>query len=741
MPLGSYPKRPGLVWQAALLACAVANSEPARSHPRTFDVEASTTRGILRAFGQPGDFGLRNDGVNAVVRKSDGWLVDFWPRRATVPTVAALGENRHVDGLWMLEPEVDDGRTSTNVEFRHVAVDHDRITATTTVKLRSGPLEVSTVYRLDGDEPALLIETSFETSNGPGHRHFGFQERVRWGNVDTFVDGVRRIFRYDGKARSIGRKGASGDLVLRTLEPEPMHVTYRTQLPGLAPAVTVKYAFVDLAPGERRSVRRRLSYEPIPSTPPAPVPSGTLSLEAVDELGRPLPCKLTLSGIEGTPNPDFGNDGGLGGAGRFAWSGAGLLRVELPRGKYQAQVTSGFERDRAVVNVEVEAGKTATRRVALPRAFDTPGWIAADMHLHEVSSVDADVGRPERIVSVAAEGIELAVATDHYVVTDYGPTVADLLRRGELARPISTVPGSEVSTVGNRFGHFNLFPMQPGTNVRYENTTPRELFAEMRRVAPGAIIQVNHPRWPGIGYFHRYELDPKTGRVPRWLEAEYEPAFDALEVFNGLDAWSERRVRSVLGDFMHLIGRGHHYTATGNSDSHKLFFTDPGVPRTVIHYGRARHDDQDVYAPLTDVMAALRKGRAFVTSGPYLDVDLAGAGPGDTVHAAQAMLPLTIRVLAAPWVDVSAVEVLMGRDGHRLRSVPVPSSRSPLRFEGSYRVPATQKTFVVVLVKGERPLPNLYSAGVKPIAFTNPIWIEPHTDRTGSGGGRPHRTE
>lgn len=724
MPLAANSSRLLICW-LFVLARGLATDKPARAHPRAFAVDATTARGLLRAFGRPGDFGLRNDAVTAIVTKSDGRLVDFWPMQAVAPTVAALDHHRHVDGLWMLEPQVYDGRKSTSVEFQQVAFADERITATTTLELPSGPLRITSEYRLDGDAPALLLETSFEPGDGPGHRHFRFQERVRWGNVDTFVDGVRQPFHFDGEARSIGRKGASGDLVLRTLESEPMRVTYRAELPGLAPAPTLKYAFVDLGPGERRTVRRRLSYEPIPTEQTERGPRGVLALEAVDELGRPLPCKLSLSGLGETPDPDFGNDGGLAGAGRFVWSGAGVFHVTLPRGKYRAEVTSGFERDRAVIDVNVAADQTERRHVTLARAFDTPGWISADMHLHEVSSVDAGIGRPERIVSVAAEGIELAVATDHYVVTDYGPTVAELLLRGELARPIATVVGSEVSTVGNRFGHFNLFPMQPGTNVRYENTTPRDLFADMRRIAPDAIIQVNHPRWPGIGYFHRYQLDPKSGRVPFELASEYDPDFDALEVFNGLDAWSERRVRAVLEDFMHLIGRGYHYTATGNSDSHKLFFTDPGVPRTVIHYGRALHDDQDVYAPVGDVVAALRRGRAFVTSGPYLDVDLGGAGPGDTVYANQTMLVLRVRVLAAPWVDVSELEVLMGKEARRLRFVPVPASASPLRFETTFRIPANHETFIVVLVRGERPLSNLYTRGIKPIAFTNPIWIKP----------------
>jgi hypothetical protein len=59
------------------------------------------------------------------------------------------------------------------------------------------------------------------------------------------------------------------------------------------------------------------------------------------------------------------------------------------------------------------------------------------------------------------------------------------------------------------------------------------------------------------------------------LRDQYESDFDALEVFNGLDAYSHPRVRLVLRDWIAHLGRGFRYTATGNSDSHKLAFEDP----------------------------------------------------------------------------------------------------------------------------------------------------------------------
>jgi hypothetical protein len=316
------------------------------------------------------------------------------------------------------------------------------------------------------------------------------------------------------------------------------------------------------------------------------------------------------------------------------------------------------------------------------------------------------------------------VATDHYAITDLGPHVAALRRSGALAVPLQTMAGTEVSTVGNLFGHFNVYPLQPDDWIDYEYTTPHRLFAEIRAVAPQAILQVNHPRWSVIGYWHRYQLDPKRRRVPAQFRGEYDPSFDAVEVLNGYDVDSEPKLRQTLGDWVHLLGQGRRYTATGNSDSHKLFFVDPGVPRNLIHYGEGDHDADDVKASPASVVEAIRAGRLLVTTGPVIDADIGGVGPGGTVQSQAGRVSLHVRIRAAPWIDVRSVELLLGRDARRVRFIPVAESRDVVRLDATFTLRVSGDTFVVVYAKGRRPLPNLFNRAARPVAFTNPIWIQ-----------------
>ncbi len=691
-----------------------------------FTATAATGGGRLRVAAQPGDPGLANRSVTAIVRRADGSLVDFWTNKRTLPTAPQLKRVTDADGLWSLVPLVDDGRKARVVTYDDVRLVADTIRASADVEIAASVVHIETQYRLDDNHPTLFMSTRLSLKSG-GQVHFKFQEALKWGNADYFVENVAEpLNNFDGTSSWIGRHGLCGDLKWTRIGPDPFQLEFRQAYPGLAPSIVATYALVVLKRGETPTFERKLSYETLPEPPrlPAP-PEGKLRATITDEAGRALPAKLSFRGTGGTPDPDFGNDGDESGVSRFVWSGSGQFERPLNVGTYQVLATAGFERAAKSWKVTIEQGKTSEVAGTLPRVIETPGWISGDLHLHQVESVDADLAHQSRLIAVAAEGVELAAATDHYAVTDFAPAVAQLVATGQLARPLATIVGSEVSTVGRRFGHFNLFPMQVDDTVHYADTTPHKLFTEMRQVAPDAVIQVNHPRWPDIGYFQVHNMDPRTHQIPYKLRDEYDSDFDAIEVFNGLDAYSQPRIRLVLRDWIALLGRGHRYTATGNSDSHKLAFQDPGLPRNFIEHGESTNDAQDVYASETNIIQGIKHGHVFVSSGPIIDVHSGDKGIGDTVKSNGKPVVVDIRVRAAPWVDVSRVEVLVGPKAERLRYVPVPASEQIVRYHEQVRVPGYAKTFVIVVAVGKKPLENVYATGVQPLAFTNPIWIEP----------------
>src|SRR5215211_1014193 len=83
--------------------------------PRAFELTPELVAGWMRIGGKPGDLVLRSRSVTAIVRKRDGWLLDFFPNdggSASAPQLKALPR---IDGLWQLHPVLHDGKTPINL--------------------------------------------------------------------------------------------------------------------------------------------------------------------------------------------------------------------------------------------------------------------------------------------------------------------------------------------------------------------------------------------------------------------------------------------------------------------------------------------------------------------------------------------------------------------------------------------------------------------------------------------------
>ncbi len=673
-------------------------------------------------FAKAGDWALSNAQLTAVIRKRDGWLTELWRRPLILPSVPALGVDSQVDALWQFHPVASVGKKDYAFVAKSSRALSDGLEVTSEVELSGHVLRAVTVFRVDPQSPKILLETRFSAEGGAavGAR---LGDAFKWGNVQYYVSGLGKPrMSYKGGAKWIGRKGAQGDLLLRPLPGTSMSLDYRARIRGFQGTIKAHY-FRELGAGKELVARRELSFEPLPVDPPAPTPTGRLEGELVDERGRPIAGKLTIDRV-GSKQRVFDEDGGLDGADRFAWTGNGKLAIPLPVGRYRILATAGLERDARRFDVAIKLGETARFHAELPRVLSTPGWTSADFHLHQVPSVDADISLPARVVSIAAEGVELAVASDHYVVTDLEPTRRALIRDGVLATDFQSVVGCEVSTLGNRFGHFNVFPLALDRNVTYQDTTPRGLFTSARKASPHGILQVNHPRWdPAISYFSAFEVSDRDGSPGK---PNYDPDFDTIEVYNGDDARDLQKVRQVLSDWLHQLGRGRRYTATGSSDSHKLGILDPGLPRTFVRCRDSKSDADDFKAPLDECLKALKAGKAQVTSGPFIDARVLGKGPGETATLKRSTFELEVSVQAAPWIDVSQLEVLAGSDGKRIHFQTFKQTRGSVeRFRGKLKLSLPEgSSFIVVVAQGSRGLPNVSREYTVPFGFTNPIYLK-----------------
>jgi len=527
--------------------------------------------------------------------------------------------------------------------------------------------------------------------------------------------------------RALGHKVGR---VVGHIEPTPAWATIEARYPDGKPALAVRasadgkydlplppgdYVLKLHAPGGEDEQRVHVEAGAMASAQLlAPAP-GRLSFRITDPLGTPVPARVLVRGIAPTPDPVLGSVEMGSGVQNVLYLRDGVAEVDVRPGKYRVTVSRGPEYSLLDEQVEVSAAAGRAVHAVLERTVDTRGWIACDFHLHAGPSHDSNVSLEDRVLSLVAEGVEFAVATDHDHITDYAPAVERL----EMQREIATARGIEITTLN--WGHFNAYPLPLGIEpFSHSDHPPSELFAAVRARAPRAVIQVNHPRMPAVGYFNRIELDSSTGQAAS-ENASLE--FDAIEVVNGYDLEAPAFIQQNLREYFALLNFGRRYTATGSSDSHRLVINWAGYPRT---YVRVPNDEAGAVDP-NDVARAVLAGQVQVSNGIFLALAVNGtAGPGETVIGRRATISLEAR--APSWVDVSGIELWV--NGALVDTAPTPARREPAKnFVWHTELDLDRDSWIVVVARGERPMSAVFDRRrVLPFAFTNPVFVDADED-------------
>ena len=219
------------------------------------------------------------------------------------------------------------------------------------------------------------------------------------------------------------------------------------------------YRFVLQAPGGEDdalgSLREGAPLE-LSLVPPHP---GTLNYVLTDEKAQPLSGRLVVRGISPTEDPDLVPADNESGSKNMLYSLTGSGSLQLPPGRYDVLATHGPEYSMPRQQLEVSADLGATFRAELKRTVDTRGYLASDFHVHASPSKDSNVPLTDRVLTLAAEGIELAVATDHNHVTDYTESIQTEHLEGKLASAM----GVEITT--RHWGHFNAYPWPKSMDI------------------------------------------------------------------------------------------------------------------------------------------------------------------------------------------------------------------------------------------------------------------------------------
>ncbi|MCP4644564.1 MAG: CehA/McbA family metallohydrolase, partial [bacterium] len=451
-------------------------------------------------------------------------------------------------------------------------------------------------------------------------------------------------------------------------------------------------------------------------------PGGTLRYEVNDGDGRGLPARIGL----------YQNDE----LARTIYCRHGSGQALVVPGAYQVSVTRGFEYTIHEGDLVIEPGRTAKLSATLLHAVDTRGFLSTDTHLHAGPSGDSKVPIPMRIVTAAAEGLEVPVSTDHEAVVPWQPGIEE----SRLGQWVATVLGEEVTCTSPE--HINMYPVKPrfdldarGGPVRWYGLDIDEVYAAIRERGAG-VIQLNHARL-NCAYMCAIDYDRATGRAnlerPEYVGLKPDAKlwswnFNAIELQNGnkrvfMDPKNPKST-GTFEDWMSFVNLGHKITAVSVTDTHGLGM--PGMPRTYFKSST----DEPAHFNQDELVESILEGRAVTSTGAFARVMINGrAGMGDTEPVDESTVDLMVHVESIPSIDVSHFKVFVNCD--QVANVELAPTNDVVNYDGTLNLRIEKDSQIVVMGFGKnflpRGMPQFDPLGVPRFA-TNPIYVDYNGD-------------
>ena len=461
----------------------------------------------------------------------------------------------------------------------------------------------------------------------------------------------------------------------------------------------------------------------------ADVSLAEIKVKITDKKGGYIPGKVTFIGLDPAGTPYFMPDNPVE-TGK-SWEsfknsifpGPEGTQTKVPAGTYLVFASRGPEYSIHQIVVELFKDQQKDLVFEIEKIVDAGGLVSMDPHMHTTYS-DARVGIPERIKSVAAEGIEVAVSTDHNYISDYLPVLNQL----GLDKFLHVIYGNEVTT--RELLHYNTYPIrirkdEPANGaINAFPDSVKRLFSSSRAKDPGALIQVNHPRAGTIGYFNNFQLDPDTAA---FAKDDIDLSFDILEVMNGPHYSGGNS--SAIKDWLNLINRGYYFPIVGSSDTHSIDRSEPGYSRTYVLYDGKQEQELDE----NKLIQAVRSGKSFASNGPLIEFVVNDRFSfGETLTDDDGEVNIRIKVWGAPWLSVEQTCLIV--NGKRKMGFPaIRDGSAVVKFFKEFPLKLSRDSALIVEVAGSRSLfpvmqrqsrSGLVEDACTPYAISNPVFVD-----------------
>ncbi len=442
-----------------------------------------------------------------------------------------------------------------------------------------------------------------------------------------------------------------------------------------------------------------------------PAPSIPVEVDVVDaETGDPIAARVRFVAADGRylppdghrdeVNPGFFEDTGadlvLGGS-SYAYV-PGSFSIGLPVGAVDVEVVAGFARRPVLRRFEID-GSTGRLRIPLERSADPrrDGWITADSHVHFLSPSTA-------LLQADAEDLDLV----NLLAAQWGDlftSVSDLPfgSAGSPGNGRRVVVGTENRQ--NLLGHLALLGARRPTTPLASGGPPEGRmagalsvlladWADRCRAAGGLVVAAHFPL-----PYAEIAADIIAGKI------------DAVEA----QALSPTLDDPAIVEWYRFLNLGDRLPIVAGTD--KMSAEVPvGAVRTYTRVG----EGELTFDRWAD---AVRAGRTFVSSGPFLQLSVEGCEPGDVIRLdGQTRLQAVVRATAAQPV-IGDLELVV--NGRVVAATSDPRGSTTLVLESPVDVPAG--AWIAARSRSRAVIESAFTTAMA--AHTSPIYVEV--------GGRP----
>lgn len=418
--------------------------------------------------------------------------------------------------------------------------------------------------------------------------------------------------------------------------------------------------------------------------------AATINIKVVDTAsGSTTPCRITITdddGIFRTVEVPVSKEVAV--RPGYIYSSTGIVSISLPSGRYMLYAGRGFEYSVDSVHIELKNNDNLDHTFHIKREVETKGWISSDTHIHTFThSRHGDATIEERAITIAGEGIELPIMTDHNQNID----ITDAAKSTGVLKYFTPVTGNEVTT---RVGHFNVFQTNPNeAAIISSGENWNDIASNINNKNNSLAVILNHARDIHNGF---RPFDPSHHVSSAGMSTlDWTFPANAMEVMNS--GSQQSNVMMLFYDWFGMLNHGYFLTPVGSSDSHDVSRFTVGQGRTYIK----SNDDDVSRIDVSDAINNFINGKVMVSLGLLTNITVNKSfGPGD-ISPRSGVANVSIEVWGPSWADAEKVTLYV--NGVKLKEQKIENSRgSGLKWRGDWSIPLPKHdVFLVAIAEGD----------------------------------------